>query len=146
VLRAFTLFTCLLTLLTSGCSSSAPPPPGKSAITQLVSVDEKVGTGTEAMFGSEVLVHYNGWIYDENRSQKRGREFDSSRDRNDPLAFKVGAGEVIKGWDEGVIGMKVGGRRVLTVPPDMAYAKDGLGELIPPDATLIFDIELIEVK
>jgi FKBP-type peptidyl-prolyl cis-trans isomerase FkpA len=146
VLRAFTLFSCLLTLLTCACSSSAPPPPGKSPITQLVSVDEKVGTGAEAMFGNEVLVHYSGWIYDENRSQKRGREFDSSRDRNDPLAFTVGAGEVIKGWDEGVIGMKVGGRRVLTVPPDMAYAKDGLGELIPPDATLIFDIELIEVK
>jgi FKBP-type peptidyl-prolyl cis-trans isomerase FkpA len=144
VLRASALLPSLLTLLTLACSSA--PPPGTSTVTHLVSVDEKAGTGAEAMFGSEVLVHYTGWLYDENRNQKRGREFDSSRDRNDPLAFKIGAGEVIKGWEEGVIGMKVGGRRLLTVPPDMAYAKDGLGELIPPDATLIFDIELIEVK
>jgi FKBP-type peptidyl-prolyl cis-trans isomerase FkpA len=144
VLRGLSLLPCLLALLALACSSA--PPPGTSTITQLVSVDEKEGTGTEAMFGSEVLVHYTGWLYDENRNRKRGREFDSSRDRNDPLAFKIGAGEVIKGWEEGVIGMKVGGRRVLTIPPDMAHAKDGLGELIPPDATLIFDVELIEVK
>lgn len=93
--RALTLFTCVLTLLTCACGRSAPPPDGTSAVTQLVSVDEKAGTGAEAMFGSEVLVHYTGWIHDESRSQKRGREFDSSRGRNDPLAFSVGAGEVI---------------------------------------------------
>jgi len=91
-------------------------------------------------------VHYTGWLYDEKRSQNRGREFDSSRDRNEPHPFKLGAGEVIKGWDEGVIGMKVGGRRRLTIPPDMAYGQEGLGELIPPNATLIFDVELVDVK
>jgi FKBP-type peptidyl-prolyl cis-trans isomerase FkpA len=144
VLRVAIPLVWLLTAL--GCGWSQPAPAGQSAITTLQSVDEKVGTGTEAMFGSEVRVHYTGWIYDEKRNQHRGREFDSSRDRNDPLAFKIGAGEVIKGWDEGVAGMKVGGRRVLTIPPDLAYGKDGLGELIPPDATLIFDIELIEVR
>jgi FKBP-type peptidyl-prolyl cis-trans isomerase FkpA len=145
VLRAFTLFPCLLTLVALACSS-APPPPGKSEITQLVSVDPKVGEGTEATWGRGVLVHYSGWIYDQKRSQNRGREFDSSRDRNEPLAFTIGSGEVIKGWEEGVNGMKVGGRRVITVPPQLAYGGEGLGELIPPNATLIFDIELIEVK
>jgi FKBP-type peptidyl-prolyl cis-trans isomerase FkpA len=144
VLRALTPLICLL-LLTLACSSS-PPPPGQSTIKTLETVDAKVGDGTEATWGKEVLVHYTGWIYDQNRSENRGREFDSSRDRNDPLAFTIGKAEVIKGWEEGVNGMKVGGRRVLTIPPDMAYGKEGLGELIPPDATLIFDIELIEVK
>jgi FKBP-type peptidyl-prolyl cis-trans isomerase FkpA len=127
------------------CSSS-PPPPGQSEIKTLETVDAKVGDGAEATWGKEVLVHYTGWIYDQKRSENRGREFDSSRDRNDPLAFTIGKAEVIKGWEEGVNGMKVGGRRVLTIPPDMAYGKEGLGELIPPNSTLIFDIELIEVK
>jgi FKBP-type peptidyl-prolyl cis-trans isomerase len=105
-----------------------------------------VGDGAEALFGSTVLDHYTGWIYDERRNQNRGREFDSSRDRNEPLSFRIGAGEVIKGWDEGVVAMKVGGRRTLTIPPDMAYGKQGLGQLIPRNATLVFDVELIEVK
>jgi FKBP-type peptidyl-prolyl cis-trans isomerase FkpA len=144
VLRALTPLTCLL-LLTLACSSS-PPPPGQSEIKTLETVDAKVGDGAEATWGKEVLVHYTGWIYDQKRSENRGREFDSSRDRNDPLAFTIGKAEVIKGWEEGVNGMKVGGRRVLTIPPDMAYGKEGLGELIPPNSTLIFDIELIEVK
>jgi FKBP-type peptidyl-prolyl cis-trans isomerase len=109
-------------------------------------VDEKVGEGAEAAWGRDVLVHYTGWIYDEKRNGKRGREFDSSRDRNEPFAFKLGGNEVIKGWEEGVNGMKVGGRRLLTIPPQMAYGAEGLGELIPPNATLIFDVELVDVK
>jgi FKBP-type peptidyl-prolyl cis-trans isomerase len=146
VLRTLTVLTVWLTLLTVACGGSSPPAPGKSEIKTLVSVDEKVGEGTEATWGHGVLVHYTGWIYDENRSQKRGRKFDSSRDRNEPLPFTIGAGQVIKGWEEGVNGMKVGGRRRLTIPPDKAYGAEGLGELIPPHATLIFDIELLEVK
>jgi FKBP-type peptidyl-prolyl cis-trans isomerase FkpA len=145
VLRALTSLACLLTLFTLACSSS-PPPPGKSDITALETVDEKVGEGAEATWGREVLVHYTGWIYDQNRRENRGREFDSSRDRNEPLGFTIGKAEVIKGWEEGVNGMKVGGRRLLTIPPDLAYGKQGLGELIPPNATLNFDVELIEVK
>ena len=133
-------------LLTIACSKSSPPPPGKSDIKSLITVDEKVGDGTEATWGKTVLVHYTGWIYDDKRNQHRGREFDSSRDRNEPLEFTIGRGEVIKGWEEGVNGMKVGGQRVLTIPPAMAYAAEGLGELIPPNATLIFDVELVEVK
>lgn len=146
MLRVLIPVLCVLTLIATACSRSAPPPPGTSEITQLVSVDEKVGEGTEATWGRDVLVHYTGWIYDEKRNQKRGREFDSSRDRNEPLAFKLGGNEVIKGWEEGVNGMKVGGRRLLTIPPQMAYGAEGLGELIPPNATLIFDVELVDVK
>lgn len=146
VLRAFTSLTAGLTLLTVACGGSSPPAPGKSEVKTLISVDEKVGEGAEATWGRSVLVHYTGWVYDENRRQKRGREFDSSRQRNEPLPFKIGASEVIKGWEEGINGMKVGGRRTLTIPPDLAYGAAGLGELIPPDATLIFDIELLDVK
>jgi FKBP-type peptidyl-prolyl cis-trans isomerase len=149
VLRAFTPVTCLLlALMTFGCGSSSPEEEGPRPedIKGLITQDVKVGDGAEATFGNEVLVHYTGWIYDEKRGQKRGREFDSSRDRNEPHAFKLGAGEVIRGWDEGVAGMKVGGRRTLTIPPEMAYGDKGLGELIPPNAILIFDVELIEVK
>src|SRR5262245_31891842 len=98
-----------LTLLSLACGSSSSSP-GKSEITTLVSVDEKVGEGNEATWGHEVVVHYTGWIYDQNRRENRGREFDSSRDRNEPLAFTIGKAEVIKGWEEGVNGMKVGGR------------------------------------
>ena len=147
VLRTAKQLTCLLALFALGCRASpATEAPGKSEIKTLVSQDTRVGDGNEATFGRDVLVHYTGWIYDEKRSQHRGREFDNSRERNEPHPFKLGAGEVIKGWDEGVIGMKVGGRRTLTIPPDMAYGADGLGELIPPNATLIFDVELVAVN
>ena len=147
MLRTAKQLTCLVALFAVACGSSrANEPPGKSQITTLISEDTRVGDGNEATAGRDVLVHYTGWIYDEKRNQKRGREFDNSRERNEPHAFKLGAGEVIKGWDEGVVGMKVGGRRVLTIPPDMAYGSDGLGELIPPNATLIFDVELVAVN
>jgi FKBP-type peptidyl-prolyl cis-trans isomerase FkpA len=145
VLRAFTVLPCLLTLITLACSS-APPAPGTSEITSLISEDEKIGEGTEATWGRDVLVHYEGFLYDRTRRDNRGREFDSSRERNEPYPFKLGGGEVIKGWEEGVNGMKVGGRRTLTIPPSMAYGAEGLGELIPPNATLIFEVELIDVK
>jgi FKBP-type peptidyl-prolyl cis-trans isomerase len=141
-------FTCLLALLTLACGGSPPEDAAlkKEDIKGLITKEVRVGDGNEATFGRDVLVHYTGWVYDEKRSQGRGREFDSSRDRNEPLPFKLGAGEVIRGWDEGVNGMKVGGRRTLTIPPEMAYGAEGLGELIPPNATLIFDVELIDVK
>jgi FKBP-type peptidyl-prolyl cis-trans isomerase len=134
--------------MTFGCGSPPAEDEGlrREDIKGLITQDVRIGDGAEATFGSQVLVHYTGWIYDENRSQKRGRAFDSSRDRNEPHPFKLGAGEVIRGWDEGVVGMKVGGRRTLTIPPEMAYGDEGLGELIPPNAILIFDVELIEVK
>jgi FKBP-type peptidyl-prolyl cis-trans isomerase len=101
--------------------------------------DDEVGTGDEAKHGQRVKVHYTGRLTD-------GKKFDSSRDRGQPFQFNLGDGEVIKGWDEGVAGMKVGGKRTLTIPPELGYGSRGAGGAIPPNATLVFDVELIEVK
>ena len=100
--------------------------------------DTQAGTGPEAVTGKNVRVHYTGWLY-ENGVQ--GAKFDSSRDRNDPFEFPLGAGMVIRGWDEGVAGMKVGGKRTLIIPPDMGYGARGAGGVIPPNATLMFDVK-----
>jgi FKBP-type peptidyl-prolyl cis-trans isomerase FkpA len=100
--------------------------------------DLVVGTGAEAKAGQSVTVHYTGWLTD-------GKKFDSSKDRKDPFVFPLGAGRVIKGWDEGVQGMKVGGKRKLTVPPGLGYGPRGAGGVIPPNATLIFEVELLKV-
>jgi FKBP-type peptidyl-prolyl cis-trans isomerase FkpA len=112
---------------------------------ELQKIDVKAGSGAEAVKGKAVLVHYTGWLYDPQTSTK-GAKFDSSRDRNVPFGFTLGEGRVIKGWDDGVQGMKVGGQRTLIIPPDMGYGERGAGGIIPPNATLIFDVELIEVK
>jgi FKBP-type peptidyl-prolyl cis-trans isomerase FkpA len=101
--------------------------------------DLEVGTGTEAVIGRTVGVHYTGWLTD-------GTKFDSSRDRNQPFHFHLGARRVIAGWDEGVAGMKVGGKRKLTIPPSLGYGASGAGGVIPPNATLVFDVELLDVK
>jgi FKBP-type peptidyl-prolyl cis-trans isomerase FkpA len=105
--------------------------------------DAQVGTGPEASPGQNVRVHYTGWLY-ENGAQ--GAKFDSSRDRNDPFEFALGAGMVIRGWDEGVAGMKVGGQRTLIIPPQLGYGARGAGGVIPPNATLKFDVELLAVS
>jgi FKBP-type peptidyl-prolyl cis-trans isomerase FkpA len=101
--------------------------------------DLKVGTGAEAKRGNTVNVHYTGWL-------TSGKKFDSSVDRGEPFSFKLGAGMVIRGWDEGVAGMKIGGTRKLTIPPELGYGADGAGGVIPPNATLVFDVELLGVK
>jgi FKBP-type peptidyl-prolyl cis-trans isomerase len=98
-----------------------------------------VGTGAEAQKGKLVSVHYTGWLTD-------GKKFDSSKDRGQPFQFSLGRGQVIQGWDEGVSGMKVGGKRKLTIPPELGYGKAGAGGVIPPDATLVFEVELLAVK
>ena len=109
-------------------------------------MDVKQGTGTDATPGKTVVVHYTGWLYDTSKPETRGAKFDSSRDRGAPFSFVLGAGRVIKGWDEGVAGMKLGGQRTLVIPPQFAYGARGAGGVIPPDATLIFDVELLAVK
>lgn len=126
----------------------SPPATSKfgAKVTELRIVDDKQGSGTEAVPGKAVIVHYTGWLYDPGASDGHGAKFDSSRDRGVPFGFIVGAGRVIKGWDEGVAGMKVGGRRTLVIPPDKAYGERGAGGVIPPNSTLLFDVELLEVK
>lgn len=117
-----------------------------SNVTELIVVDDSVGAGNEALAGRLVTVHYTGWLYDESRPDHKGAKFDSSRDRGEPFAFRLGAGQVIQGWDRGVAGMKVGGRRTLTIPPDLGYGAQGAGRAIPPNATLLFDVELLDVR
>ena len=109
-------------------------------------VSPAAGGGAEATSGRRVVVHYTGWLYEPSAADKKGAKFDSSRDRNEPFEFSLGAGEVIRGWDEGVKGMKVGGKRVLTIPPEMGYGARGAGGVIPPNATLLFEVELLDVR
>lgn len=100
--------------------------------------DLQLGEGDEAVASRQIEVHYTGWLTD-------GTKFDSSLDRNDPFRFTLGVGQVIKGWDEGFAGMKVGGKRKLTIPPEMGYGASGAGGVIPPNATLVFEVELLKV-
>ena len=106
-------------------------------------IDTKVGTGATPRKNQTVVVHYTGWLY---VNGAKGKKFDSSVDRNEPLRFPVGAGRVIAGWDEGVGSMKVGGKRTLIIPPNLGYGAQGAGGAIPPNATLMFDVELLDVN
>jgi FKBP-type peptidyl-prolyl cis-trans isomerase len=108
-------------------------------------VDLTDGTGLMAVTGTTVTVNYTGWLYSETVADNKGQQFDSSSGRG-PFSFRLGAGTVIRGWDQGVQGMKVGGRRRLVLPPDFAYGSRGAGGVIPPNATLVFDVELLDVK
>jgi len=105
--------------------------------------DTKIGDGATARAGNKVSVHYTGWLSD---NGAKGKKFDSSFDRGQPLPFMLGAHQVIAGWEEGVSGMKVGGKRTLTIPPELGYGARGFGAVIPPNATLIFDVELVQVQ
>ena len=115
-------------------------------MTEQIKTDVKLGEGTQATAGHDVSVHYTGWLYDEAAADHKGAKFDSSRDRGQPFEFPLGGGRVIKGWDQGVEGMKVGGQRTLTIPSSMGYGARGAGGLIPPNATLVFDVELLGVN
>jgi peptidylprolyl isomerase/FKBP-type peptidyl-prolyl cis-trans isomerase FkpA len=139
-------------LVVGGCGTASGPltvpdtpqatPSGPGAnvqeVTELKIEDEVVGTGPAAKSGDHVAVHYTGWLTD-------GTKFDSSKDRGQPFPFELGAGMVIAGWDQGVVGMKVGGKRKLTIPPDLGYGARGAGGVIPPNATLVFEVELLQI-
>ena len=113
--------------------------PATTTPSGLIVDDVVVGAGKTAAAGQQVSVHYTGWLL---FGGEKGKKFDSSKDRGDPFGFALGGGQVIKGWDEGVQGMKVGGKRTLTIPPELGYGARGAGGVIPPNATLIFEVEL----
>ena len=114
-------------------------------IQELVIEDSKVGEGREAEKGLSISVHYTGWILDASKSDKKGDKFDSSLDRKQPFNFVLGVGQVIQGWDEGFDGMKIGGARTIMIPSEMGYGARGAGNAIPPNADLIFEVELLEI-
>jgi FKBP-type peptidyl-prolyl cis-trans isomerase len=140
-----TIFLLLASFTTRSLAAdmkSPDKPAGEQEVTTesgLKYSDVAVGNGREAMLGDTATVHYTGWLTD-------GKKFDSSVDRKEPFSFRVGAGQVIKGWDEGVAGMKIGGKRKLTIPPQLGYGPRGAGGVIPPNATLIFDVELLGLR
>ncbi|MBC6961753.1 MAG: FKBP-type peptidyl-prolyl cis-trans isomerase [Nitrosomonas sp.] len=115
-------------------------------VTTLEKIDTQVGTGEEADIGKTAKVHYTGWLYDAAAEGHKGRKFDSSYDRGSHFSFLLGAGRVIKGWDQGVMGMKVGGKRTLIIPSSMAYGSQGAGRVIPPNSALVFDVELVGLE
>lgn len=134
----------LAVLLLAACGGPAPYTGGD--IAELQRIDMTVGEGAPAAAGDEVAVHYTGWLYDEHAPDKRGAKFDSSRDRGQPFVFELGAGRVIRGWDEGVAGMRPGGTRELHIPAWLGYGSSGAGKVIPPGASLVFEVELLEVR
>jgi FKBP-type peptidyl-prolyl cis-trans isomerase FkpA len=117
-----------------------------AGVTELQVTDVVKGEGATANAGQDVVVHYTGWLYQPGQPDNKGKKFDSSLDRGQPFVFPLGGGRVIQGWDEGVAGMQVGGKRLLIIPPEMGYGASGAGGVIPPNATLIFEVDLLEIQ
>jgi FKBP-type peptidyl-prolyl cis-trans isomerase FkpA len=131
----------------TGPSSDSPVPAVAAPAIETLEVGElQAGSGAPITAGQKAVVQYTGWLYETSAPDKKGKEFDSSRSSGQPFSFVVGAGQVIKGWDQGVLGMKVGGRRRLTIPATLAYGDVGAGGVIPPGAALVFDVELVAVE
>jgi FKBP-type peptidyl-prolyl cis-trans isomerase FkpA len=131
--------------LMSACGGKpAVPPP--SPVTSMQSVELKAGAGESVAPGKIAVVQYTGWLYEAAAKDNKGKQFDSSRTQGQPFRFPLGAGSVIKGWDQGVVGMKIGGSRRLIIPADLAYGDSGAGGVIPPGATLVFDIDLVAIE
>ncbi|MFM8584977.1 MAG: FKBP-type peptidyl-prolyl cis-trans isomerase [Gammaproteobacteria bacterium] len=118
----------------------------EAAMSELVKEDLEMGTGEEVTSGQTAVVHYTGWLHDPSKPEGKGKKFDSSRDHGDTFAFTVGGGQVIRGWDLGVAGMKVGGKRRLIIPAELGYGARGAGGVIPGGATLVFDVELMAIR
>jgi FKBP-type peptidyl-prolyl cis-trans isomerase FkpA len=135
----------LLAMFSLAACTAALPSRTSGEVDKLTMIDTKVGTGAEAAPGMKVTVHYTGWLYDDGARNKHGSEFDCSCDHGEPFAFVLGAGNVIKGWDQGVVGMRVGGKRTLLIPASLGYGARGAGSDIPPNASLVFDLELLGV-
>ena len=133
------------TLLLFACTPTPTAYTGGD-VAALQRIDQVAGTGPEAVSGRKVTVHYTGWLHEQTAADKHGLKFDSSRDRNEPFTFVLGAGQVIRGWDEGVAGMRVGGKRTLLLPAEYGYGERGAGGVIPPGASLVFDVELLGVE
>ena len=136
----------LVTLCGLAACTATPPARASGHVDKLATIDTRVGTGAEAKPGMKVTVHYTGWLYDDSAKDKRGSKFDSSRDHGEPFSFVLGAGNVIEGWDQGVAGMRVGGKRTLLIPAALGYGANGAGDDIPPNASLVFDVELLDVS
>ena len=144
ILRPLLLAAALSLLLLAACGG--PPPYTGGDVAELQRIDVVVGEGDAATAGDEVSVHYTGWLYDQNAPDMRGEQFDSSRDRGQPFVFRLGTGRVIRGWDEGVAGMRRGGKRELHIPAWLGYGEDGAGRVIPPGASLVFEVELLDIR
>ena len=142
--RLLRLAACLGVLLLAACGG--PPPYTGGNVAGLQRIDVTVGTGAPAVAGDEISVHYTGWLYDQNAPDKRGQKFDSSRDRGEPLVFRLGTGRVIRGWDDGIEGMQRGGKRELRIPSGLGYGARGAGKVIPPGASLVFEVELLDIR
>lgn len=146
MMRARHICAAMVAALLAGTSPAMAAPATATVVVQsngVRVVDTKIGTGTEAQTGSLVVVHYTGWLYQDGA---KGAQFDTSRERGHPFVFNLGGGEVIEGWDTGLVGMKVGGQRTLIIPPAAGYGERGAGGVIGPNATLLFEIELLEVQ
>jgi FKBP-type peptidyl-prolyl cis-trans isomerase len=134
-------------LLLAACTPTDTTTKGSSMSTASLAITElAAGSGPAIAAGQTAVVHYTGWLYAEGAADNKGRKFDSSRDRAEPFDFRVGAGHVIAGWDQGVAGMQVGGQRRLVIPPELGYGARGAGGVIPGGATLVFDVELLGIR
>lgn len=131
--------------LLAACHRTPPPPYKGGRVDHLIIKDQVKGTGAKAEPGMDVTVDYTGWLYDKHAKHLRGKKFDSTADRS-PLTFEIGGGRVIKGWEKGLVGMRVGGVRELLIPPDLAYGDRGAGSVIPPGASLVFEVKLLKVQ
>jgi FKBP-type peptidyl-prolyl cis-trans isomerase FkpA len=150
--RRHGFLAALIIGLCAACTQKAAELPASPAnsptspVSSLEVVDLKAGDGASLAAGQRAVVQYTGWLYRESAPDKKGTEFDSSRRSGEPFRFTVGAGQVIKGWDQGVVNMKIGGLRRLTIPADLAYGENGAGGVIPPGATLVFEVELVGIE
>lgn len=144
--RILILFASFLLIAPiAGCGNDSPTSPSAGLTVPFSTRDLTVGTGQEAMNGDRVTVHYTGWLYDPNAPDNKGTQFDSSVSRGEPFVFVLGARQVIQGWDRGILGMRVGGRRVIVIPPELGYGEAGSPPVIPSNATLLFEVELLSI-